>query len=188
MSAAVPGAALAVYTDCRLCGSRLFYNREHVGRRDDMNHGVCAECQGRPEARRFMGPTPAPIARTSAAPPAKPRVPRAFNAAERALIKSLRQLPAEQLLDILNGRAAAEPNHVPFTRTQLVEELEKHLEAAAAGGEWASLRKLVGQARRSGLLVTVTLQVVDDFAVVFGLSPAQHMRLRDVIRNAQEGR
>ena len=66
--------------------------------------------------------------------------------------------------------------------------MEKHQAAAVAGGDWGGLRKLLGQARHSGLLASITLQMVDDFSIVFRLSPAQHMRLRDVVKNAQEDR
>jgi hypothetical protein len=75
---------------------------------------------------------------------------------------------------------------VPFTLAQLRDELEKVIEAAAGDGDWASLRKVIARARNAGLLATITLQMVDDFAVVFQLSSAQHMRLRDAIRNAQD--
>ena len=193
-SAVVSGAPLrvapassAAWPDCRLCGCKLIAGTAAHPTGDDTARGLCRDCVTRPEARRF-GVAPPGQRPAIVAAPSAPKAPRAFNAAEKALIKSLRQLPAEQLLDILNGRASAETGHVPFTRTQLVDELEKHLETAAAGGEWASLRKLLAQARRSGLLATVTLQMVDDFSVVFSLSPAQHMRLRDVIWNAQEER
>lgn len=99
-------------------------------------------------------------------------------------------MPAAQLLDILNTRLVADVGAaaVPFTTEQLQVEVGKATELSARDGDWASLRKVIGRARQSGLLATVTLQTVDDFAIVFSLSPAQHMRLRDVIRNAQEER
>jgi hypothetical protein len=202
------------YTDCRCCGSRLFYNRVRNGVKDDAERGVCAECHDRPEARRFLGPLPAAsttthhdaLLRTKPAgppppPPTRhvaaaaattpPPAPRPFNAAERSLIRSVHSyMPAEQLLDVLNTRLVADVgvSAVPFTHEQLRAEVEKLIDSSAVDGEWASLRTMLAKARSSGLLATITLQSVDDFAIVFGLSSAQHMRLRDVIRNAQEAR
>lgn len=99
-------------------------------------------------------------------------------------------MPAVQLLDILNGRLVADvgASAVPFTLTQLQDEVDKHVQASASEGDWSSLRRVLAGARSSGLLKAITLQMVDDFAVLWQLSPAQHMKLRDVIRNAQEDR
>jgi hypothetical protein len=191
MRIATPSAA---WSDCRLCGCRLIAGTAAHPTGDDTARGLCRDCVTRPEAARFgvraPGPQPSAPARPAAAPPAAagPAGPRGFNPADRALIRHLRQLPAAELLDILNARASAEPKHVPFTMAQLAEEVAKVTEVSARDGEWASLRKLLARARTSGVLATITAQVVDDFAVVFSLSPAQHMHLRDVIKNAQEDR
>lgn len=166
--------SLARWTDCRLCGSKLFQDRG-----DDKAHGVCKECLGRPEARRFLSGTTTPAAKK----------PRGFGPAEKALIGKLQAfMPAAQLLDILNARLLADLGAaaVPFTTAQLQDEVSAQVTTSATGGEWASLRKLLAQARRSGLLTAMTPALIDDFAVVWKLSPAQHMHLRDVIRNAQE--
>lgn len=184
MSGAAVSPATAAVPRCTLCSCKIF-----LGTGDDLARGLCRDCKARPEAPRGPGNghKPAAVAPGPRALVVPPQ-PRAFNAAEKALVRSLHQLPAAQLLDILNGRAAAEPNHVPFTLAQLQAELETLLERTAAADDWSSLRQLIARARRSGLLATITLQLVDDFSVVFRLSPAQHMRLRDVIRNAQEER
>jgi hypothetical protein len=170
---------------CRLCGSRLVVNRrfrEHV---DDLHRGVCAECHDRPEAKRFGVVTGRPTSMPARAP-SSPPTPRAFTQAERALIKNLHShMPTAQLLDVLNARASADRDHVPFTMEQIADEITRARELSAHDGEWASLRKVIAAARTSGVLNAITAHVVDDFAVVFRLSPAQHMHLRDVIKNAQ---
>lgn len=99
-------------------------------------------------------------------------------------------MSAAQLLDILNTRLVADlgAGAVKFTFAQLQDEVAKHVEASAGEGDWVSLRKVLALARTSGLLATITPQMVDDFSVIWQLSPAQHMKLRDVIRSAQEGR
>jgi hypothetical protein len=190
--------ALTFHPECLVCGSQLFRNRERYGRRDDLEHGVCAECLERPEARKHLASpvgarsAPSPVHAVPITPASKPvAVPRSFSQAERALIGKLHaHMPAEQLLDILNTRLVADAGAraVPFTTQQLQEEVARHLDAAVADGDWGGLRKLIARARHAGLLQTITLQLVDDFSVVFRLSPAQHMRLRDVIKSAQEGR
>jgi hypothetical protein len=192
-AAAVTTSTPSGHTRCRLCQSQLFRNRERYGHTDDLARGICAECCDRPEAQRLTGAAAMakPVAAETPAPrpiPA-PAVPRAFSQAERALIRNLHaHMPAEQLLDILNTRLIADvgARAVPFTAAQLREEAQKH--EITPDGDWGALRKLLAQARRSGLLQTITLQLVDDFSVVFRLSPAQHLRLRDVIKNAQEER
>lgn len=158
---------------CTLCGCKLA-----TGVGDDLERRLCRDHKNDPRAKR---PGPHPV------PPA----PRAFNQAERALIAKVHAyMPSAQLLDILNTRLVADVGAaaVPFTPAQLQAEVEKLVASSASEGDWASLRKLLARARQSGLLATITLQVVDDFSVVFSLTPAQHMRLRDVIRNAQEDR
>lgn len=186
--AVVAAAPAATWTDCRLCGSRLVHNRRVGNRTDDpQKSGLCAECQDRPEAKRFgaTGPGPAPA---TTRPPAGPR---GFNAAEKALIKACIKsfMPAKQLLEILNDRLVADQGEkaVPFTMEQLWTEAKGAIDPSQ-GSDWAGLRKIVAAARRTGLLASITQELVDDFATVFQLSAAQRTHLRDVIRHAQEAR
>jgi len=201
----------AVWTDCRLCACRLIYNRRVGNHVDDLlKTGLCAECQTRPEARRFgvvvqpgagYQPTPAsgppqpPQGWTGAvlprSAPTPPAGPRAFNGAEKALIKACikNYMPAAQLLDVLNTRLVADIGEkaVLFTMEALWEEAKGAIDPSE-GRDWAGLRKVIAQARRSGLLATITTQIVDDVSTVFQLSAAQRTHLRDVIRGAQEER
>lgn len=117
--------------------------------------------------------------------------PRAFTPAEKALIRKVHgYMPAQQLLELLNERLAADlgPDEPEYAMEQLYDEIGEAGEAAPAGGhDWSSLRKLVAKARRDGVLEKITRDVIDDFAVVFSLSPAQVLRLHDVLLRAKEG-
>lgn len=116
--------------------------------------------------------------------------PRPFNAGEKALIRRVHgYMPAQQLLELLNERLAADlgPDEQQHTMEQLYAEIgEADADAPAGGHDWSSLRKLLAKARRDGVLERVTRQVIDDFAVVFSLSPAQVLRLQDVLLRARE--
>lgn len=182
----------AGYTDCRLCGSRLIANRVAGKHKDDLQHGLCAECHDRPEARRFLGPAAIvpTVGRPAAAAAAVVKQPRGFNAAEKALIRNVHSfMPSAQLLDILNTRLVADVGAaaVPFTLEQLQAEVQQYANPAGAD-DWAGLRDILMRARRCGLLAEITVEIINDFAVVWQLSPAQHMHVRDVIRSAQEER
>jgi hypothetical protein len=169
---------------CRVCSCRLdLDDRED----DDLEHGLCASCKDRPEARR-LGISLAPVA------PRRPHVivaapasgsAREFTLAERALITKVHGfVPAQQLLDLCNERLMADlgPDAPRYTMTQLQDEIAKFGAATPAGGhDWASLRKLLAQARRSGLLEKVNEQVIDDFAVLFSLNPKQVVSLKDIL-------
>lgn len=116
--------------------------------------------------------------------------PRAFTAAEKALIRKVHgYMPAQQLLEVLNERLACDlgPDEPPHTMEQLYAEIGEADAAPAGGHDWSSLRKLLARARRERVLDQVTRQVIEDFAVVFSLSPAQLLRLQDVLLRAKEG-
>jgi hypothetical protein len=115
---------------------------------------------------------------------------RAFTPAEKALIRKVHgYMPAQQLLDILNERLACDlgPDEPLHTMEQLYAEIGAAEGVPAGGHDWSSLRKLVANARRDGVLDAVTRQVIDDFAVVFSLSSGQVLRLHDVLLRAKEG-
>lgn len=113
--------------------------------------------------------------------------PRAFTAAEKSLILKVHgYMPAQQLLDILNERLTCDlgPDEPKHTMEQLYTEIGTVV--PEGGHDWSSLRKLVAEARRSGVLDRVTRQVIDDFAVVFSLTTGQVLRLHDVLLRAKE--
>ena len=156
---------------CSVCTCRLGSDP-----RDDLDREICGDCKKRPEAARLGEPS------------APGGGARSFTAAERSLIRKLQgYMPAQQLLDLLNERLAADlgPDAAPYTMSQLHETIGAVTEVEA--NDWAGLRKLLSQARRSGLLDEITPQMMDDFAVVFSISPAQALRMKDTITNAQEG-
>lgn len=158
---------------CRLCHCVL----ERV-RGDALSTRLCRECGKRPEARS-LGPV------TATTPPAAAR---AFGAADKALIRSVHAyMPAAQLLGVLNARLLSDDERaVPFTLEQLQAEIHALATDGPSGGsDWASLRKTLATARVSGLLDAVTEQTLQDFCVVFSLSPAQAVRLKDIITAAQ---
>lgn len=120
----------------------------------------------------------------------KPQVvvpsPRDFTPAEKALIRSMHgYTSATKLLELLNTRLAFDlgSKAVPYTMEQLHEELRRY-EQYKPADSWANLRQLLAKARRAGVLETISAQIIDDFSVVFSLSPAQSMRLKDVILEA----
>lgn len=163
-------AVQSVVPKCRLCEITLSGD-------DNRDARICTMCVRRPEAQPFLRGRIVPR-------------PRAFTVAEKSLIRRLHaHLPIEELLRILNERLAADsPDAAPFTRAQVQAEIDPLLDASAAHGAWGGLRRVIQDARASGLLASVTPAAVDDFVVIFQLSPAQRTRLQDVLTHVQEGR
>ena len=167
---------------CALCRCRLDESVDARARA----RGVCNECLLRPEARRLSAPGAAPRA-----PSVSDRGARAFTPAERALIRKVHgYLPATQLLGVLNERLVCDlgPDAARYTMEQLHAEL--HDAAAVTPSEasdWAGLRKILAHARATGLMARVTPELIDDFAVVFSLAPAQVVRLKDVLLATDDG-
>jgi hypothetical protein len=112
---------------------------------------------------------------------------RPFSEADKAMIRRVGALmPAPQLLEILNERLVADlGGKVPlFTIEQLKMAIAEHHGEAAAGAamrDWPTLRKLIAQARRAGVLAKINEQVINDFAVVFQLNAKQTLELKDVL-------
>lgn len=170
---------------CRLCECKL-------GSGDDAQAMVCGECRGRPEAKR-LGPVPAagPV----------PKGARDFTPADRSLIRAVGgYMPVNKLLATLNARLAVDlgPDAAGYTLEQLGTELatlgiasaqaanEKGRASSGPGPDWAALRRLLAQARASGVLDQITEQTIDDFAIVFSLNAAQVLQIKDVILKSQE--
>lgn len=162
---------------CRLCGSFL----EEAGH-DDLRNQVCSSCLKQPEGRRILA-----FPRTNRGKGASARD---FTEADQQLIAKLHGfMPAEQLLGALNERLRADlgPDAAPYTLSQLYAEIEKvGTPTPREGHDFASLRKLISTARRNGVLARVTEQTLDDFAVAFLLSPAQVLRLKDVLLGTED--
>lgn len=162
------GAVPALHR-CRLCRCHL------TSRTDDLPNLVCCDCKKRPEAAR-LGPPPK-------VSPSGTRPARSFTAADKALIRKIHaHLSATQLLELLNERLFADlgPDVVAYSMEQLLEELRITGDATVAG-DWVGIRRLLADARRSGLLSHITSSTIDDFSVVFSLTQAQVLRLRDVL-------
>ena len=184
-------ASLAGKIYCELCSCRL-----DGAQGEDLARRLCRECRARPEARRPMAahaPSIAPasaFARTDIGPThAQHAVPRVFTEVERALITKLHGfMPAQSLLKLLNERLRGDlgPGAPEYTIEQLHNHVQKIAVPSVAGGGWADLRKRLAHARRSGVLDQVNAQVIDDFAVVYALSAAQVLRLKDVVLSAKD--
>jgi hypothetical protein len=124
----------------------------------------------------------------SASPPS--RTPRPFTPGEKSLIRKVHgYMPPQQLLEVLNERLISDqgPGAMPRTIEELYAEIGATEAVPASANDWSSLRKLVANARRSGVLDAINRQVIDDFAVVFSLSAGQVLRLQDVLLRAKEG-
>jgi hypothetical protein len=187
---------------CRLCACLL------TDTRDDQALRLCWSCLDRPEARRLGAnpkPRPVPVAPARPAAPAPPLVAcpprpirppaaaagpaRNFTPADRALIKAMHgYLPALELLRLLNERLHADlgPDAGAYTLDQLHTEIGDVTAPEDAAQDWAGLRRALQRARLSGLLTQVTPQLLEDFAIVFQLAPAQLVHLKDVVHHAQE--
>jgi hypothetical protein len=97
-------------------------------------------------------------------------------------------MPAIDLLRTLNVRLIADlgADAPRYTLEQLHEEIGR-IPTATSADDWSGLRRILADARTRGVLAQITPRVISDFAVVYQCSPAQLMRLRDVIANAPEG-
>lgn len=158
---------------CRLCGILLDPDV------DDFELAVCNDCKDHPAARR-LGPAPTAPATHGGA--------RDFTLAERTLIRRVNGfMPAEQLLALLNERLACDlgPDAARYTMEQLHTEI-RDLPGHVPAGDWSALRKLLAQARREGVLQQLDARVLDVFAVVFSLSTAQALRLKDIVLDAKD--
>lgn len=165
---------------CQVCTSLLSA--------EDRNRslGVCDDCTGRPEARKYLQPKVPPA--KAAAPGPKPvGTPPPFTAAEASLIAATGgHLPATDLLKLLNDRLAADrgPGVVPHTLEQLRAQVDS-ARAPSADAGWGGQRRQLARARKSGVVQRITPHVIDDFAIVFQLSAAQVTHLREAIASAQ---
>jgi hypothetical protein len=154
---------------CLLCGCNI--ENDHDA---DLAFSACGSCKLRPEAKRLRD--------------AKP--PRDFTDAEKALICKIHgYVPVGQLLGILNDRLRGDagPDATPYTAEQLHAEIAAvSAPVSNAGASWAALRKLLSAAERNGTLKLISDQLIQDFAIVFSLSPKQVMQLKDVLLQQAE--
>lgn len=176
-------ATISTMARCQLCTVIL------TGDDDDYTRRLCVDCLERPEAKRL---TPArPSGGAAPRPPARPPAPaaRAFTAADRSLIANTHgYLPLPELLRVLNERLHADvgPAVPDYTLEQLHAALREVSVPTGGAGTWVGLRQVLAQARREGTLSRITPAMVEAFAVVWQLAPAQVMQLREVLRGAQE--
>lgn len=122
---------------------------------------------------------------------AEPAPPREFTPADLSMIRKLgRIVPEAQLLDILNQRLLADVGRrvMPYTAEQLSKALADQQAQADKDGarDWTALRRLLADARRSGVLAAINEQVLEDFAVVFQLTAKQLVDLKDIVLPALE--
>lgn len=151
------------------CGQPLSYAGDH-----DLKKGLCRACIEAAHKAELE---------------AAIRKAAELTAAEKSLIRQLHGLlPARQLLDVLNERRNCQAGRAPkVTMEQLHSEINESGSAPPAGGHsWASLRRVLGEARRDGRLDRISEQVIDDFAVVFSLNARQLLNLKDIILQARE--
>ena len=164
-----PRPTLGTGQRCGLCGCNLDSD-PHA----DRTILACGSCKARPEAKRLRNPEP----------------PRSFTEAEKSLIRKIHgYLPPLQLLGILNDRLRSDlgPDAQPYTTEQLHAEIAAMPGTKPSGNHgWAGLRKLLAQAKRAGTLDQITEQVINDFAVVFSLSPKELMRVKDILLQPAE--
>jgi len=157
--------------NCLLCGCNLGGD-PHA----DRALGACGTCKSRPEARQLNASAPLGA--------------RGFNEADKSLIRKTHGLiPLQQLLGILNDRLKSDlgPNARPFTAEELHAEIAKVARPALGGpSDWAALRKLLADAKKTGTLARITEEIITDFAVVFQLTPNQVIRLKDVLLSREE--
>ena len=154
---------------CRLCGCNINSDRDA-----DRTISACGSCKSRPDARVST----------------RPQVTRAFTDADRSLISKVHgYMPRMQLLGILNDRLRSDlgPDVQPYSIEHLHVEIAA-LPGSKPGGDhgWGGLRKLLAQAKRAGTLDRINEQVINDFAVVFSLSPKHLMRLKDILLQQTE--
>ena len=182
--AMTPAANSPDRAKCRLCTCALDHDED-----DDFELRICGNCKDRPEARR-LGIGLAPLQPRRPHVVGLPTAARDFTPAEKALIARVHAfMPATQLLELLNERLICDLglDAARYTMDLLQREIGQASPAAPGGDlDWAGLRKLLAQARRSGVLAKVNEQVIDDFAVVWSLNPKQVMSLKDVLLRDEE--
>lgn len=157
-------------TRCRLCEIRL----DPSDSTNDMLRCLCNDCKKHPAAKHLRA-----VSSTTTSE-------RQFTPADKALIRRVhRYMPASQLLALLNERLPADGG-AGFTVEQLRRELQGMPLPTKTGTDWSDMRKHLTQARQAGVLEKITGKTVEDFAVVFALSQAQLLRVKDVIASAKE--
>jgi hypothetical protein len=175
--------ALKLKSMCQLCEGRLDPDS------DNMELRLCMVCQKHPDGIKILMAHRSPKV-VSSIRPSKPTSAREFTPADKSLIRKLHgYMPADQLLGILNDRLVSDRGitEVRYTMEQLHAEIGEVSGPAPTGGyDWSSLRKLLAMAKKRGVLELITEQLIDDFCVVYSLSMAQGLRLKDVLLRNKE--
>lgn len=108
---------------------------------------------------------------------------RPFTDADLILIRRVSAyLPAIQLLELLNARLLADIGAAaaPYSMEQLQRTITTLARPPREPG-WGGLRKLIEEARATGVLGQITAQRIDDFAVVWSLNAKQVVTLKDIL-------
>lgn len=170
-------SAVMLRVKCRLCECVL----DASSPRDDLDRALCGDCQRHPAARHLRASRGTPVA-------AKPTT-REFTVADRTLVRRVQAYMAPaQLLHLLNERLQADSGDpaASYTMDQLHALLRDTPAPSRAPSDWSDLRRHLAQARRDGVLNAITAKSIDDFGVVFALSQAQLVRVKDVVLSAKE--
>jgi len=166
--------APAQHLRCRLCASALSSKDG-----DDLEIGGCARCKVKKPAKfAELQKRAAPTGGRSSAATAEHQ----FNDAEKALITRLGGLtPLPKLLQLINDRRQSDkPGSPLFTIQQLQDEHDRITSRPTDSG-WVVMRRLLRDARETGVLQKVTAEVIDDFAIVYQLTRGQVLHLKDVL-------
>lgn len=165
-------ASPARHLRCQLCANAMSSKDG-----DDLELGACARCVAtRPakveELRRRADSKAGATAGSG----------QEFNEAEKALITRLGGLtPLPKLLQLINDRRQADkPGSPLFTIQQLQDEHDRITSRPTDSG-WVVMRRLLRDARETGVLQKVTAEVIDDFAIVYQLTRGQVLHLKDVL-------
>lgn len=182
---------LAPSVKCRHCDNAL-----SAIDGDDFEKRICGTCEESPGAAKRLKAVGGGSGRIVNLLDRPAKSGRTFTSADKSIISKLHgYIPDAQLLGILNERLVGDMGDgaLLYTKAQLHEEVVAIAAAnpavgrAPAGGHaWASLRKILNKAARSGVLKGVTEQVINDFAVVYSLNPKQVLILKDIVLQAKK--
>jgi hypothetical protein len=146
---------------------------------DDLQGKRCKLCSG-----RDGGAVEKPPSRVSAVSPVI-----ALSPAEKGLVSRLYGfMETSRLLDLLNDRRVADigAGAALVTFEQLQRETRQDGPPNCGVLDFPTLRKVIRQAERDGTLAAIDENVINDFAVVFGLNAKQVIGLKDALLTRED--